>query len=234
MAKVKLTTTKLKKRRTKTKNQTVIEALAKLQDFYELGQEVLEADRHNPRKQKYSPGVISGIAKRIEMAEDFVYKARNFAEKYSESEFQELCSLRRPDGLPLGCRHLIALLRIPEKRKRKSFQKRAAKEGMSVRELSRQISQWMGIGNDAGRQPKSPKTVEEAFMQAIAMSRKWNRWHQGFLGEDEPGEDRIFLADLPKEVAASMKQISATIEKLQAIAERKREKFQKRNRRKKR
>lgn|GEM_PF-3180423 len=234
MTETKRRTKRPKQKIAKTNKKKVEQALAKLREFYELGREVLEADEHNPLKKEYSPGVVREIALKIGMAHDYAYKARKFAGTYSKCEFRELCSLRRPDGLPLGCRHVIALLRIPEKRRRKSLQSRAAKEGMSVRELSREISQQMGIDNDAGRKPKSPITVDEALMQVIAMSRRWNRWYNGFDSEDESEEDRIFLNGLPKEVAASMKQISSKIEKLQVITEGKRKLMQQQTKRKKR
>jgi hypothetical protein len=92
------------------------QAVKELRKFYQLGRDVLAADQENPRKGKYSLGVSVEFASKIGMARDYIDKARKFASKYTKSEFEELCVLKRPDGMPLRPRHVIGLLRITDKR----------------------------------------------------------------------------------------------------------------------
>ena len=129
MAKAKRSTTRVTKKYQTATVRQVKQAIQELRDFYQLGHEVREADQNNPRRGTYSLGVTVEIATRIGMARDYVDKARKFASTYTEPEFEELCKLGRPDGMPLGPRHVIGLLRIKDKRRRKQYQRKAVLEG---------------------------------------------------------------------------------------------------------
>ena len=61
-------------------------------------------------------------------------RARQFAEVYETGgEVESLLKLRTPEGLPLGWSHVQELISIKAKAERVRMQKRAAKEGWTVR-----------------------------------------------------------------------------------------------------
>ena len=127
------------------------QAVQELRKFYQLGLDVLVADQENPRKGTYSLGVSVEFAARIDMARDYIDKARKFASKYTESEFEELCAMKRPDGMPLGPRHVVGLLRITDKRKRKQLQRKAVLESWSTRKVAAEVSKLLGTAGSGGR-----------------------------------------------------------------------------------
>ena len=138
------------------KSTDVRRAIKEIRDYYQLGLNVLEADRENPNRQTYSKGVSMKIAAKIGKSRDYVDKARQFASKYTEEQLEELCSLRRPDGLPIGRRHLVALLSIKDKRHRKRLQRKAADEGWGTRRLGEDITALQGSRSSGGRRPRGP------------------------------------------------------------------------------
>jgi len=170
MAKAKRNTTRVAKKPGIAAVRQVKQAVKELQNFYQLGHKVLKADQKNPHKNKYSLGVSVEIAARIGRSRDYVDKARKFASTYTKAELDELCRLRRPDGMPLGPRHVIGLLRIKNKRDRKRFQRKAVVEGWSTRQVAAEISKLLSTGGSGGRRPKTPKTVDDALMQVLTMS----------------------------------------------------------------
>ncbi len=199
------------------------QAAQELREFYQLGLEVLAADKKNPRKGKYSLGVSVEIAARIGMSRDYVDKARKFASTYTKAEFRELCALRRPDGTPLGPRHVIGLLRITDKRHRKRLQREAAREGWSTRRVAAEVSRLLGTAGSGGRQAKAPADVEDALGQIITMSNRWSRWYAGYdlasSGEKESGKSRIEVDDLPESIRKPLKAVSGQIRKLKTAVE---------------
>ena len=199
------------------------QAVKELRKFYQLGRDVLAADQKNPRKGKYSLGVSAEFATEIGMARDYIDKARKFASKYTESEFEELCTLRRPDGMPLGPRHVIGLLRITDKRQRKRLQRRAASEGWSTRRVAAEVSKLLGTAGSGGRQARVPVNVDDALAQIITMTNRWSRWFAGInpkkRKEHDLGKDRIEVDDLPQSIGKSLKQVSEQIQKLKMAVE---------------
>ena len=221
MAKRKKSTT-----RTMTKRKTPRRpdpAVKKLRKFYKLGLDVLAADKVNPQKGKYSPGVSKKFATQVGKARDFVDKSRVFASKYTVTEFKELCALRRPDGKPLGPRHVIGLLRIKIKQKRKRLQRKAAIEGWSTRRVAAEVSKLLGTAGSGGRQAKVPADTEEALSQIITMTNRWERWFGGFDPEQRKRKNleksRVEVDDLPEAVHKQLKSAMKQIQKLKEVVE---------------
>jgi len=206
------------KRPQSTAAQQAKQAVQELREFYKLGQKVLKKDRKNPLKRKYSWGVTVEIAKEIGMARDYVDKSRKFASTYTKAEFEELCRLRRPDGIPLGPRHVIGLLRIKNKRQRERLQRRAAIEGWSTRRIPLEVSKLLGTAGSGGRRPKSPQVIDDALMQVLTMTKRWGRWYEGFDSKKRKEKDleksRIEVEDLPDSVRKHLKSVSGQIQKL--------------------
>ena len=221
MAKRKKSTSRATKR-PKSAPQTK-QAVKELHKFYQLGLDVLAADKENPQKRKYSLGVTVKFATRIGMSRDYVDKSRKFASSYTNAEFKELCTLRRPDGMPLRPRHIIGLLRIKDKRQRKRLQRKAAIEGWSTRRVAAEVSKLLGTAGSGGRQAKAPVDVDEALSQIITMTNRWGRWFAGFDSTGRKNktavESRIEVDDLPDSVCKSLKRASGQIQKLKMAVE---------------
>jgi hypothetical protein len=223
MAKAKRRTRRVAKKPGTATARQVKQAIKELQDLYQLGLEVLEADKSNPRKRAYSLGVSVEIAARIGRSRDYVDKARKFASTYTKADLKELCRLRRPDGMPLGPRHVIGLLRIKNKRDRKRIQRKAVVEGWSTRQVAAEISKLLNTGGLGGRRPKTPKTVDDALMQVQTMTNRWSRWFTGFdrrqNDEQEQDTSRIGLDDLPEPIRKQLKSSARQIQKLKTAVE---------------
>ena len=197
----------------------VRQAVKKLRAYYQLGQKVLEADEKNPKRGAYSKGVTIKIAKRIGKARDYVDKARQFASKYTEDQLDDLCAQRRPDGLPLGRRHLVALLSVKDKRQRKRLQRMAAEEGWGTRRLGEEITALQGSQSSGGRRPRRPESVAGALAQIVTMGERWGRWYEGFEREEDKTAG-VSLENLPKPIRVRMAAVAAEIKKLEVAAQR--------------
>jgi hypothetical protein len=196
----------------------VRQAVQELRDYYQLGLDVLKADRKNPNKRTYSKGVSLEFAERIGKARDYVDKARQFVSKYTEKQFEELCSLRRPDGMPLGRRHVVALLSVEDKRQRTRLQRMAAKEGWGTRRLGDEITAVQGSRSSGGRRPRGPESIVGALVQIVKMSESWGKWCRGF--ESEQGGDGISVNDLPPSIKTKLMGVSSEMKKLKDTTER--------------
>jgi transcriptional regulator with XRE-family HTH domain len=204
--------------KSKEESTQVRQALKQLRDYYQLGLKVLEADRKNPIKLMYSRGVSMDFAKRLGVSRDYVDKARQFASKYTEEQLDVLCALRRPDGMPLGRKHVVYLLSVKDKRQRARLQRRAAEEGWATRRLGEEITVLQGSQSSGGRRPRGPVSVDDAVAQIFKMCERWGRWYAGVESEDEGA---VSLGDLPKSVSDRLASVSVGIEELQRAAQRK-------------
>ena len=212
-----MATKKRRKSASSAEPSNVRQAIQELRDFFKLGREVLTADEKNPKKQTYSKEISISFAEQLGKSRDYVDKARQFASSYTEKQFEELCSLRRPDGLPLRRRHLVALLSVENKGERKRLQRKAAKEGWGYRRLGEEIVVIQGSQSSGGRRPRGPDSVEDALAQLIKMSEQWRRWYELFETQDD--QDRVTLEDLPDDVAKALKSISGRMTKLTGLAQ---------------
>jgi len=103
---------------------------------------------------------------------------RRFAREYDEPALNELCSLRRPNGLPLHWGHAHYLLTLPIA-KRRSFAKKAAKEGWGAQQLrvavQAEYRRGGGKAKPHGRKMKEPVSADAGLLQLIADSGLWCR-----------------------------------------------------------
>ena len=231
-------------------------AVKELEKFYKLGQRVLEADqksredREKLQEQKngkvrkellYSPGVIVGLVKKVGMSKDYIHKARNFAETYTPEQFETLKNLSRPDGMPLGRRHIIMLMRIKNKSLRNKYQRWAASKGWSITEIAAEVSKLFGRpGGAGGRKPQRAVDIDEALVQISRMTNRWGRWYDAYVPKKEKPKkngakkrtsknrtpkdidsmnERVCLSDLPEEIQKRMKSATRQINALKKEAE---------------
>ena len=223
MAKTKRSKTRVTKKPQTTAARQIKQGEQKLRKFYKLGLDVLEADDANTERNIYSLGVTMEFANRIGMARDYVDKARKFASTYTETDFEELCQLRRPDGKPLGPRHVIGLLRVKNKRQRKQFQRKVAIEGWSTRRIPLEVSKLLGTAGSGGRKPRIPEKVDDALDQIVIMTKRWGRWYEGFDSgkrkKKKLKKSRIEVEDLPDFVRKHLKSVTGQIQKLKKAVE---------------
>jgi len=206
-------------KRSLTESPAIERALQKLRVFYRDGQDVIDATGGKTRRQLDPTEVVKTFARERGMYPDYFWQARKFAETYTEEQFEELCSLRSPDGKPLSPSHVRYLLLVRDKRRRKGLQSRAIKEGWSASRLYAEIRQIQEASSPAGSPFKSPASVEEAVFQIANQTGRWLRWVE-VLEPNEEGEtgQKITLKDLPETVRRELKAASRSIRRLENAA----------------
>ena len=87
-------------------------------------------------------------------------KARAFARGYTARELDELCRLRKPDGIPFHFGYIPYFLTVHPKKERQKIQRQAAERGWTAPELNAHIQQTRGGPQCGGGRPlKKPVTV---------------------------------------------------------------------------
>jgi len=207
------------RRRPPTEPPAVRQAVRKLRAFYDDGLSVIAAALGNTRRQLEPKDVVKTFARERGKSPDYFWQARKFAESYTEEQFEELCSLRRPDGKPLGPTHVRLLLLVNDKRRRKGLQSRTIKEGWSTSRLHHEIRQIQTSSSSAGAPFRRLKSTDDALVQIGNMTGRWMRWLKVLEpGEEGDAEEEITLEDLPELVRKELKSASRVIERLHAAA----------------
>jgi hypothetical protein len=154
--------------------------------------------------------VVKTFARERDMYPDYYWQARKFAETYTEEQFEELCSLRRPDGKPLSPSHVRYLLLVRDKRRRK---------GWSASRLYEEIRQIQVASSPAGPPFREQGSVDEAVVQIANQTGRWLRWLSVLEpAREEDAERDITLDDLPGTVRKELKAASRSIRKLHDAA----------------
>lgn len=105
-----------------------------------------------------------------------IRRLRRLAREYTPSEFEELCALRRPGGLPLHVGHLPYLLVVSDKAEREKLQRRVAREGWSAPRLAAEIpGKYRRSTGGHGRPMKKPKTPAEGLRQVAEEAGRLRR-----------------------------------------------------------
>lgn len=119
---------------------------------------------------------LTGFNAQPNVGPDAVRKARLFAEQFSTKELDEFCSLRTPDGMPLGWRHGAELARIGDRGLRKQLQKQAVEEGWTGDQLVQARKLHTGQRRSyAGRKVKGPASGELLLQQLVDETERWNK-----------------------------------------------------------
>ena len=129
-------------------------SVATLKRYYEIGQSV-----RKPRK------LTPELAATHEIDLGTLRKIRQFADQYDKNDLEELCQLRKPDGLPLHWGYILYLLTLPwkpkaAKRRRSRLQAEAARDGWTAPELYAEIKRRFPEqrrGSVGGRPRKSKR-----------------------------------------------------------------------------
>jgi hypothetical protein len=119
---------------------------------------------------------IKEFAEEHGIGEMTMRQARAFARSYNTKDLDRLCSLRRPNGLPLQWGYIPYLLTVKDRQARADLQRRAARESWSAPELYAEIRlRWAKREpkSDAGRPVKTPKSPTKCLLQIVADGKPW-------------------------------------------------------------
>lgn len=114
-----------KVRRAKAKRRLEI-----LRTAYREGKKVLDVKDESAIVKL---AVVRKLMAKYGRSESTIRKWGLFRDSYTKQQFEKLCKLKRPDGLPLHWGHVVPLLTVVKKRA--GIQRNAAKNGWSEREL---------------------------------------------------------------------------------------------------
>lgn len=189
-----------------------------IRDFYNLGvafQEVTGGER--------SPaGTAEALAGEHQYSQVAIYKARQFAKLYSPEELKELCSLKSPDGKPLGIGHVYELIQVKKKSDRKKLQTLVAKHGWSSRKLKEVRKHKLGyqVATNVGRKPRRAANSDEALLQLARHADQWVRWADALSSHEGDQTAEFTLNELPASVRDKLKVATEAIKDLAGTLER--------------
>ncbi len=202
-----------------TEPPAVKRALQKLRDFYRDGLAVIDAAGGHTRRQLDPKDVVKTFARERGRYPDYYWQARKFAQAFTAEQFDELCSLRLPDGKPLSPSHVRLLLSVNDKRRRKGLLSRVIKEGWSTSRLYDSIRQIQAASSPAGPPFREPESVDAAVVQIANLTGRWLRWLKVLeIGKEEESKGEITWDDLPGTVRKELKTASRSIRKLHDAA----------------
>lgn len=189
-----------------------------IEDYYRLGVAFLEA----ARGERSPAGTAEALASEHQYSQVAIYKARQFAKLYSPDELKELCSLKSPDGKPLGIGHVYELIQVKKPGDRKRLQEAAAKHCWSSRKLKEKRKHRLGyqVATNVGRKPRRAANCDEALLQLAHYADQWTRWVDALSPhEDDPAKE-FTLSELPTSVRDKLKVATEAIGELAGTLER--------------
>lgn len=143
------------------------EMIAKLREYHRLGQECNLLPTRKERREFADQQAISQTT---------IRKVRSFAREYTAKELDELCRLRKPDGMPFHFGYIPYFLCAHAKKDRQKIQRQAAKNGWTAPEVHVAIQQMHGGRRGGGGRPmKKPATAEAGLARITADGRLWAR-----------------------------------------------------------
>ncbi len=188
-----------------------------LRAYYSRGQEI---EDYVETKGKVSNKELKS---RFNVSQQQLSKTRAFARCYTEKGLEALCSARTPKtGAPLHWAHVIQLLVVSDNCKlRNSLQKKAIRDGWSVRRLQEEIRKARGAKPESGGRPFKLTTKDAAISDALRWSAEVERYLKALL-EKADGEDDNKLLEIDKAMADQdklrIREFADALQKIQATA----------------
>lgn len=143
------------------------EMISRLREYHRLGQECNLLATRKERREFADQQAISHTT---------IRKVRAFAREYTSRELDELCRLRKPDGMPFHFGYIPYFLCVHAKRQRQNLQRQAAKNGWTAPEVHTAIRQMRGGRRGGGGRPmKQPATAEAGLARITADGHLWMR-----------------------------------------------------------
>jgi hypothetical protein len=189
-----------------------------IRDFYNLGIAFQEATGG----ERSPAGTAEELANEHQYSQVAVYKARQFAKLYTPEELKELCSLKSPDGKPLGIGHVYELIQVKKRSDRKRLQEAAAKHSWSSRRLKEKREQKHGyqVATNVGRKPRRAANSDEALLQLAHLADQWLRWADTLSPHEDAQANEFTLNELPASVRDKLKVVTEAIKELAGTLER--------------
>lgn len=143
------------------------EMIARLREYHRLG---LECNLLPTRKERRE------FADRQAISQTTIRKVRAFAREYTARELDELCRLRKPDGMPFHFGYIPYFLCVHAKKDRQKIQRQAAENGCTAPEVHVAIQQMRGGRQCGGGRPmKKPATAGAGLARITAEGHLWVR-----------------------------------------------------------
>lgn len=168
--------------------------------------------------------LVRDLAEENGVSDSKVRQARQVAETYDDKDVEQLCRTvervqsRQEGGLPVfGPTHLIRLMGVSPKARRKALQKEAIEQAWGCRRLELEILRRLGTRGKGGRRRKIPADLHGLLAQVENLCESWRRWRAELGREPEGDEEKhILLADLPVELRHLVDAASRAVGKLHA------------------
>lgn len=189
-----------------------------IEAFYRLGVAFQEATGG----ERSPAGTANELASEHQYSQVAIYKARQFAKLYSPKEIKVLCSLKSPDGKPLGIGHVYELIQVKKRGDRKRLQEAAARNCWSSRKLKEMRKHKLGyqVATNVGRKPRRAANSDEALLQLARHSDQWVRWADALSSHEGDQATEFTLNDLPASVRDKLKVVTEAIKELSGTLER--------------
>ena len=189
-----------------------------IRDFYNLG----IAFHKTTGGERSLAGTAKEPASDHQYSQVAIYKARQFAKLYSPEELKELCSLKGPDGKPLGVGHVYELIQVKKRGDRKKLQEEAAKHSWSSRRLKEKREQKHGyqVATNVGRKPRRAANSDEALLQLAHLADQWTRWADALASHVDDQATEFTLNELPAGVRHKLRVVTEAIKELAGTLER--------------
>jgi hypothetical protein len=204
-----------KPRRTPEQIALAIEAI---REFHRLGLRELQV---RPGRAMDSDREVRLRSLALSLNEDVYRKARQFADPERGYTAEELEILFKDFTRYRSClsrTHILRLMAIHEKRRRRTMVIRTLKEGWSVQRLQAEIVGTYGRRRAGGRRPRIANETGQLLVQLDLFCLRWRKWTEGLSrAPDRGGEPRATM--LPDDVLARVRDVSRAMRRLEAELE---------------
>jgi hypothetical protein len=201
----------------------VRQAVRAIRDFHAVGRGLPPKGKF---KDSYGEGVVATEAAAKGINEDTIRKARAFADPvagYSAAELNELCDLievvqtgQTEKGMGVfRPTHVIRLLSVSPKSRRKELQERAIRQGWSTARLEAEIARRYGTRRAGGRKPARARTLDDWLAQTEKLCETWRRWDAALEKTDTSG--RVGQSEVPADVFQALRAATAKVGSLQNV-----------------
>ena len=208
-----------------TRAAEVREAVRAIRALHALGRRL--PPKAAPRAA-YGQAVVARAAEARGTNEDTIRKARAFADPvagYTPAELDELCGLVEAvqPGHGKGQwvfrpSHVIRMLTVRPKGRRKALQVRAVNGGWSTARLEAEIAKAFGTRREGGRKPVRAETVEDWLVHTERLCETWRRWTARLDAVPGPDDEScVRRASLPPKLRESVRRATAEVRRLHEL-----------------
>ena len=201
----------------KDSQEAVKSAMEQLRKMYRIGQEAIALKES--RQETYGKKLTGQLAEKHRISESDVFAARQFAERYTEDELEDLIRECQSAGFPMGKYHIAKLMTVKGKRERGRLQRKCIREGWRVKKLQTNLKGKYGKRSPGGAKFHPPKSVGDAKSQIAELCRRLLHFHEAMTSADPDSEEECGLTDLPDGLQTQLRETIPQVKKLAAECE---------------